>query len=616
MIRTSTLTLAVIVAASMTMCKPPPQRGQAPEGTDKVAGGVENKVKMEFYIMSQCPYGTQVQEGIAPVLEKMAGYIDFKQDFIANKAPDGTFSCLHGEPECNGNIAQLCIEKHNPDKYFPAVLCMAKDRKGIPDNWKKCAEASGLDTAPIQACYEGQEGKDLLDASSKKAQERGARGSPTIYVNEKPYRGGRSAEAFEIAVCMALDEKDRPKDCPEVKEVDLTILSDARCQECGVRAKSMRTQFENMFMKLNVHELDWASDEGKAIAEKAGVKLLPAYVFHGNVKDDPGWEQISRHVEPIGGYFKILPDRVRSTFDPTKEVCDNGEDDTGNGLVDCKDPDCEYDKACRENCTDQKDNTGNGLVDCKDPECAKHPACMENCENGEDDTGNGLVDCKDPDCKESLSCRKEKAKTLDLFVMAHCPYGLKAQNAMEEVLENFGSEMNFKLHYITSVFDEAGYQDYPRKEWCHKYEDGQWYCSMHRKEETDENLRQICAQSLYPQANKFMKYVLCRTKNPKDPDWQKCATDNGMDAAKIETCSTGDQGRKLLQADSDLCNALNIHGSPTYFWNNKNVERAAPDPEAIKTIFCKHNEGTPGCEKTLSGPEAQPQGAPPAGSCG
>lgn len=558
MIKSWYLVVAIVAALSLSMCKPPPRRGEAPEGTDKAATEIENKVRLDFYIMSQCPYGTQVQEGIGPVLDKMAGMIDFKQEFIASQSPDGSFSCLHGEPECNGNIAQLCMEKHNPKKYFPAVLCMAKDRKGIPDNWKKCAEENGLDPAPIQACYEGKEGKDLLAQSSMKAKEKGARGSPTIFINDKPYRGGRSPQAFEIAVCMALDDADRPADCPEVKPVDLTILSDARCKECDVRAKSMRTQFENMFMKLNVHELDWLDEEGKAISEKASVTLLPAYIFHANVKDDPGWEQIARHVDPMGGYFVIKPDRVRSTFDPTKEVCDNGEDDTGNGLV----------------------------------------------------------DCKDPDCKQKIVCRKEKPKTLDLYVMAHCPYGIKAQNSLEEVLNTFGAEISFKLHYITSVFDEAGYHDYPRKEWCHKYEDGQWYCSMHRKEETDENLRQICAQDLYPQNHKFMDYILCRAKNPRDPDWKKCATDNAMDAAKIETCSTGEQGRKLIQADSELCEALNIHGSPTYFWNNKHVERADTNPEAVKTVFCKHNEGTPGCEKKLSGPEAQPKGQPAGGSCG
>jgi 2-hydroxychromene-2-carboxylate isomerase len=606
--------IIVAVAAGLSCCKPPPQRGKGPGPGEEAGAGIENKAKVEFYVMSQCPYGTQVQEGIGPVLEKRKGYIAFTEDFIATPTPEGALNCMHGEAECNGNRAELCLAKHYPDTYFPAVLCMAKDRQGIPDNWKKCAEEAGLDPAPVKACYDGDEGKSLAQASAMKSQEKGARGSPTIFINDKPYRGGRSPEAFDIAVCMALDEKDRPSDCPEVKEVDLTIISDKRCKECGVRAQSMKTQFENMFMKLNVHELDWTDEAAKDIIEKAQVKLLPAYVFHGNVKDDPGWEQISRHVEAVGGYFAILPDRVRSTFDPTKEVCDNGEDDTGNGLVDCKDPDCKYAQVCRENCTDGKDNTGNGLVDCKDPDCAKHVACMENCEDGQDNTGNGLVDCKDPDCKERLVCRKEIPKKLDLFVMSNCPYGIKAGNALEEVLANFGPELKFKMHYITSVFDEAGYQDYPRKEWCTQLEDGKWYCSMHREGETQENLRQICAQELFP--SKFMSYVLCRNKNIRDENWQACTTEAGIDEAKLTACATGEQGRKLLQSDSDLCDMVNVHGSPTYMWNNKTIERASPDPESVKTIFCKHNEGTPGCEKTLSGPEDQPQGAAPPGSCG
>jgi len=202
--------------------------------------------------------------------------------------------------------------------------------------------------------------------------------------------------------------------------------------------------------------------------------------------------------------------------------------------------------------------------------------------------------------------------------MSHCPYGIKAGNAMKEVLTNFGANIKFKMHYITSVFDEAAYQDYPRKEWCTKLEDGMWYCSMHREEETQENFRQICAQSLYPQGSKFVDFVLCRNLNPSDPNWQKCATDNGMDAAKIEACAKGDKAKQLIKADSDLCDNLAVHGSPTYMWNNKTIDRANPSPEAIKTVFCKYNEGTPGCEKTLSGEPPAPEGAKTAGggACG
>ncbi len=583
--RAMTVMAALAMAATLSQCKPPPHKGQGP-ATDKTAdtAGIENKVKLEFYVMSQCPYGTQVQLGVAPTLRQMKGYVDFSMDYIATALPDGSFDCLHKEPECKGNIAQLCVIKHSPDKWIDVIECMAKDQRSIPDNYKTCAQAAGVDTTAIDTCYNGQEGKDLLLASSKKAQERGARGSPTIFINDKPYRGGRTDQAFTTAICLELAEKDRPSFCPAVKEVDLTIISDKRCAECDARAKGLRTQFESMFMKLNVHELDWSAPEAKALAEKTETKLLPAYVFHANAQEDPGWEMISKHVNSVGGYFVIIPDRVRSQFDPTKEICDNQQDDTGNGLVDCKDPDCEG-----------------------------HVACMENCTNGVDDTENGLVDCADDDCKETLVCRQEAAKTVDLFVMSHCPFGMKAQNAFPEVVTTFGTNIKLNMHYITSVLDDAAYESFPRKNWCEKYDDGMWYCSMHGKDETDENLRQICVQKLSPK--KALDYAVCRNKDPKNPDWQSCATGAGVDAVKVEACATGKQGKDLLKADSDLTEALNFHASPTYLINNKYQEKISPDPESIKTAFCKHNEGTLGCEKTLSGPPAAQPGAPTP-SCG
>lgn len=587
--RILSLVLVAVIALATAYCKPPPQKkpgaGQEETTTTAAEGGVKDKVKLEFYVMSQCPYGTQVQLGVADTLRKMKNYVDFSMDYIASQKPDGTFDCLHKEPECQGNIAQLCIIKHAPDKWLEAVECMAKDMRGIPDNYKSCCEEAGIDTAPIEACYTGQEGKDLLAASSKKAKERGARGSPTIFINDKPYRGGRNEQAFTTAICLELPEADRPDFCPEVKEVDLTILSDERCKECAARAKGLKTQFESMFMKLNVHELDWSSEEGKALAEKTDTRLLPAYIFHKNAQEDPGWNMISKHVDAKGDYFVIKPDRVRSQFDPTKEICDNEKDDTGNGMVDCKDPDCEG-----------------------------HVACLENCTNGVDDTDNGLVDCKDPDCKDKLVCREETAGAVDLFVMSHCPFGMKAQNALPEVLKNFGKDIKMKMHFITSVLDDEEYQNFPRKNWCEKYDDGLYYCSMHGKAETDENLRQICAQKLNPRG-KFMDYVICRNEDPKNPDWKACAEKAGLDAAKLEECSTGKQGKQLMQADADLVDALNFHASPTYMINNKFQEKTSPNPEAIKTVFCKHNDGLAGCENTLSGAKPQPKGAP-APACG
>ena len=70
-------------------------------------------------------------------------------------------------------------------------------------------------------------------------------------------------------------------------------------------------------------------------------------------------------------YRKCLPVATSQS-----EICDNGIDDDGDGLIDCADPDC-----------------------CNFTGCD----CMEICDNGIDDDGDGLIDTADPDCFDGTS---------------------------------------------------------------------------------------------------------------------------------------------------------------------------------------------------------------------
>ncbi|MCP4806814.1 MAG: hypothetical protein GY913_06875 [Proteobacteria bacterium] len=63
-----------------------------------------------------------------------------------------------------------------------------------------------------------------------------------------------------------------------------------------------------------------------------------------------------------------------SDTDPVEdEICDNGDDDDGDGKVDCEDEDCV--DACIEDCDDGKDNDQDGATDCEDDECSGEPEC-------------------------------------------------------------------------------------------------------------------------------------------------------------------------------------------------------------------------------------------------
>jgi large repetitive protein len=77
-----------------------------------------------------------------------------------------------------------------------------------------------------------------------------------------------------------------------------------------------------------------------------------------------------------------------------REVCDNLEDDDGDGVIDCLDLDCLG--SCQETCGDLLDNDGDGAIDCADTDCDGH--CPEVCTDGRDNDADGIVDCADTDC--------------------------------------------------------------------------------------------------------------------------------------------------------------------------------------------------------------------------
>ena len=158
-----------------------------------------------------------------------------------------------------------------------------------------------------------------------------------------------------------------------------------------------------------------------------------------NANAQPGWTTVAVPVWNRGSCVSAgtnsysPPSGITLDPAPAPEICDNGVDDNGNGLVDCEDPQCDgfVDGAtscgvgacaatgnlvCQtpnqvDNCTpgapagegpftdpscsDGVDNDCDGLTDAADPDCEVPP---EICDNGVDDNANGLTDCEEPQC--------------------------------------------------------------------------------------------------------------------------------------------------------------------------------------------------------------------------
>lgn len=170
---------------------------------------------VNLFVMSHCPYGTQVENAMGPVLDTLGDAVKMSINFIANDKGDGTFKSLHGQPEVDEDIRQLCAMKYSPENYMKYILCQNEGIEDADSNWENCANEAGIDSNIFKACAESTEGKTLLSVSIQMSKAMNAQASPTIYINGQEYGGKKSSLSFQKAICQAIPDNAECKGLPE-----------------------------------------------------------------------------------------------------------------------------------------------------------------------------------------------------------------------------------------------------------------------------------------------------------------------------------------------------------------------------------------------------------------
>lgn len=185
----------------------------------------EVKNKLDIFVMSQCPYGVRTVDAMEEVLKNFGNdpkKMDFELNYIGQEQ-DGKLTSMHGQGEVDENIRQLCAQKHFPKKFkfMDYVLCRNKDYRS--NDWEACAK-NGISAAIIKKCAEGDEGKQLLSASFKKAEDLGISGSPNWLLNNRFDMNARNPEAIKAAFCAQNQG---------VAGCDKTLTSDSQAPPAG-----------------------------------------------------------------------------------------------------------------------------------------------------------------------------------------------------------------------------------------------------------------------------------------------------------------------------------------------------------------------------------------------
>jgi hypothetical protein len=547
--------LLVVLAGILCGC---PARNAAGPRTPETG---PHRAHVEIFFMSQCTYSSQLMQFLPDVIADMEGSTDLELLAVVEKMDDGQYKAMHGSQELFGNMLSLCSTVHAPDDMARAAFmrCMSASITTVPFGWEDCATLASIPVDPVKACTLGDQGEELLAASFDRSEELGVEGSPYVFVDGVPLNVPLSHASLTDAVCCALDPGDRPEACPESPAcynvaVDVTVITDERCDGCVENMEETLSMFLLPFPLLEAEILYYADPRAREILASADAQLLPAYLFHANVEDSAAYPMIEEHVIESGGYHVIMSEAVGATFDPGQEICTNDIDDTGNGLV----------------------------------------------------------DCDDPDCKERLACRQEVEARLDLFVMSMCPFGTEAMNAAQKVNSHFKGDLIIKLHWIVTVVEASKFAKMGLPDQCTEFGDSA-FCSLHGPEETEEDLHQICAQSMYPSST-FLDYIGCMTNTKTELPWTECAAAAGMEADDIEACASGPEGHDMLAADGKLGDLLEVDASPMYLWNNFVLESVPFTPFAIASKACEMTPTLEHCD-TIGALEDEGKPVPPDAKC-
>lgn len=205
-----------------------------------------DKPEVELFVMSECPYGTQIEKGILPVVKVLGDDVDFKVKFV--------YYAMHGEKEIKEQLNQYCIQKEQNDKYLDYLYCYLDEGDG-----EACLDKTEIDTSKLETCTEAADeefevtknfedkaswlsGRFPLFNTDKADNEKyQVAGSPTLVINGQVVSSARDSASLLKTICAAFNTE--PEACTQQFSAtapgagfgwDSTSASNAAAAGCGV----------------------------------------------------------------------------------------------------------------------------------------------------------------------------------------------------------------------------------------------------------------------------------------------------------------------------------------------------------------------------------------------
>lgn len=321
--------------ATIPKATPPPQ---APKPTPS---GADGKVKVELWVMSECPYGTVAEGSLLKVRDALGAQMDLSVHFVLEFTSDGKLASMHGESELEKDMVQACVGVVAPGKMLDFIVA----QNGGKDPWRKVAAGMGLDVGAIEKCLADGTGQGLLMADAKQGKQRGIDASPMVFFNGEEYKGMRSSRQMFDTICKALGQGGSAV-CAEppatLSKTDALSMSGS-CSGDGGSDKGIDKMVDNefafthtvvfdpeavsssldrilestslVFPKATIEKLESTSPKGRETIARYGITWLPAYLFPANITEASNYKPLSQVVvkTPKGDAYMLDPQQAGAT---------------------------------------------------------------------------------------------------------------------------------------------------------------------------------------------------------------------------------------------------------------------------------------------------------------
>jgi len=185
-----------------------------------------DKPVVDLFVMSICPYGTQAEKGILPVIMKLGDKIDFNLRFVSY--------AMHGKTEIDENTVQYCVQKNQPEKFYDYLECYLEEQGA--DSWSACRKKVGIDEKKLTDCIASADSQfKITELYNDKSTwnggtyppynidialntQYGVQGSPTLIINGAKSNAGRDPASYLAGICAAFNNA--PAECSVVLPSD------------------------------------------------------------------------------------------------------------------------------------------------------------------------------------------------------------------------------------------------------------------------------------------------------------------------------------------------------------------------------------------------------------